>query len=59
MNGYIAFYNGKTVEVYAETSYDAQKKAIQHFKPPKSARHRVHVHLAEKNGEQVTHLPLM
>lgn len=55
MNGYIAFYNGKKEEVFAETAYQAQLKAIDIFKPAKSKRHMVHVVLAEKNGEQVTH----
>ena len=57
MNGYIFFYNDKRLEVYAETLYAAQLKAIEHFKPPKSKRHMVHGMLAEKNGEQVTHVP--
>lgn len=54
MNGYIAFYNGKQIEVYANTSYEAQEKAILQFKPPKSKKHMVDVHLAEKDGNQVT-----
>ncbi len=55
MNGYIAFFNGKQYEVHAETSFQAQEKAIAYFKPAKSKRHLVYVHLAEKDGEQVTH----
>lgn len=62
MNGYKAFYNGKSIDVYAETSYSAQTKAVELFKPPKSKRHMVHVVLCETNtngpdepGEQVIH----
>ena len=54
-NGYIAFYNGKSVEVYANTSYEAQQKAVTYFKPPKSKKHMVHVVIAEKQGEPVLH----
>lgn len=56
MNGYIAFYKEKQIEVMAETSYAAQQKAAQAFKARKP--YEVTVVLAEKNGEQVTHAPL-
>jgi hypothetical protein len=36
MNGYKAFYKGRTVEVYAETSYKAQQAAAILFKTKKS-----------------------
>ena len=36
MNGYIAFYRGKQVEVYAVSSYEAQQKAAAMFKARKS-----------------------
>ncbi len=55
MNGYKAFYSGKTCEVYAETSFAAQKKAAEQFKAKKS--YEVTVILCEKAGEQVTHNP--
>jgi hypothetical protein len=55
MNGYIFFYNGKRVELHADTLYDAHLKAIEHFKPPKSKRHMVHGMIAEKADVQVTH----
>jgi hypothetical protein len=54
MNGYVAFYKGKRIEVYAETSYKAQLKAAELFKAKKS--YDVTVMLAEKNGETVTHI---
>lgn len=54
MNGYIALYRGKRTEIYADTLYAAKLKAIEHFKPAKSKRHLVTVHLAEINGETVT-----
>ena len=53
MNGYIAFYRGKQIEVYAPTSYEAQQLAAKQLKAKKS--YEVTVMLAERNGEQVTH----
>lgn len=53
MNGYIALYKGKQIEVYAATSYEAQKLAAAQFKAKKNWE--VSVHLCEKDGEQVTH----
>ena len=57
MNGYICFYKGKKMEVYADTSYQAQEQAAKAFKAKKS--YQVSTHLAEKNvvdgqGEQIT-----
>lgn len=53
MNGYKAFYRGKSIEVEAETSYKAQQIAATRFKARKS--YEVTVVLCEKAGEQVTH----
>jgi hypothetical protein len=61
MNGYKAFFKGKSIEVYAETSAQAQKSAAVIFKARKSWQ--VTVVLCElgtdgtKPGEQVTHVP--
>jgi hypothetical protein len=55
MNGYICLYNQKSVEVYAETLYQAKVKAVELLKTPKNKQHMVTVMLAEKDGEQVTH----
>ena len=54
MNGYKAFYRGKSIEVYAESSLKARDKAQVMFK----AKHGydVTVVLCEKQGEQVTHI---
>ena len=54
MNGYKAFYKGKSIEVYAKTSYEAQEKASLEFKARKS--YQVAVVLCEKDGEQVEHV---
>jgi hypothetical protein len=55
MNGYIALYKGKQIEVYANTSYEAQKLASTKFKAKKS--YEVSVYLCELAGKQVvTHL---
>ena len=53
MNGYIALYRNKRLEVYAETSYAAQKEAAKQFKAKRDWE--VTVYLAEKDGEPVTH----
>ena len=52
MNGYIAFYGSRQTDIHAETSYQAQQKAVAFFKPPKSKQHLVSVHLAEVGGQQ-------
>lgn len=54
---YICFYASKQVELKAETSYDAQLKAVAHFKPPRSKQHLVHVLLAKRDGKPITHTP--
>ena len=53
MNGYKAFFKGKSIEVYANTSYEAQQIAAKQFKAKKS--YDVTVVLCEKAGGQVTH----
>lgn len=49
-NGYVAFYKGKMIEVYADSSYGAQKTAAQYFKAKKE--YEVNVMLAELDGKQ-------
>jgi hypothetical protein len=56
VNGYVAFYGGSRTEVHADTSYEAWRKAVEHFGVRKSRQHLVVVFLAEKNGEQVYHV---
>jgi hypothetical protein len=48
-NGYVAFYKGKRVEVYADTMYGAQKTAAQYFKAKRESD--VNVVLAEVDGK--------
>lgn len=55
MNGYICFYRGKQVEVYADTSLEAQRQAACLFKAKK--QYEVTPVLAEKNGTPVVHTP--
>lgn len=55
MNGYICLWKGKKFEVYAESTYEAQKKCASENKIKKT--YEITVMLAEKNGEQVTHIP--
>ncbi len=54
MNGYVCFYKGKKIEVYADSTYAAQQKAALLFKAKKS--YEVNVTLAEKDGEPVVHV---
>lgn len=53
MNGYVALYKGKRIEVHAMTKLEAQTLAAAHFKARKP--YDVTVMLAEKDGVQVTH----
>jgi hypothetical protein len=52
MNGYVAFYKGKKVEVKSMTSYGASLLAAKAFKAKKSSD--VVVVLAEKEGKPVS-----
>ena len=54
MNGYKAFYKNKTLEVYANSSYEAQKKAAVEFKARKE--YDVTVVLCEKDNKEVEHI---
>ena len=51
--GYKAFYKNKELELYADSAYDAQKKAAALFKARKV--YQVSVWLCEKDGETVVH----
>ena len=53
--GYIAMFNGKKANVWADSSHQAQQRAIEHFKPAKSKRHMVHVYIATNEGTEVVH----
>ncbi len=54
MNGYVAFYKGKRVEVRAKNPYEAQLIAAEHFKAKKA--HQVAVVLAEVGTTPVVHI---
>lgn len=53
MNGYIAYYRGRSIEVHSDTSLHAQEQAAVTFKARK--RWEVTVMLAELNGVPVIH----
>ena len=54
MNGYKAFYKGRSIEVHAATSYEAQQKAAQQFKARKA--YDITVVLCERDdGSTVVH----
>ena len=55
MNGYKAFYNGKVIELYAESLLAAKRKAVAEFKAPRKKEHMVSIVLCEKDGITVTH----
>lgn len=56
MNGYKAFYEQKTTEVWALTSYDAQKMAQKFWGVSEKKRHMITVVLCVRfTGEDVTH----
>ncbi len=60
MNGYIALYNGERIELYADSAYSAQQKALGAFRNmhPRSRPRpgQVRVYLAKKDGEEVVHV---
>jgi hypothetical protein len=54
--GYVAFsHDGRKADIYANSSYEAHRKAIKHFNAPKAKHHMVHVKLAKKGGKGVVH----
>ena len=56
MFGYKCFYNGKTCEVFADTSYAAQLQAQVQFKVKGNKRYQISVYrCVDAEGNQVTH----
>lgn len=58
MNGYVCFYKQKRIEVRAESTYAAQKKAAEILRVSERNRYKITVTLAEKDGQQIVHSPL-
>ncbi len=58
MNGYVAFYKGKRVEIFEETLYRAKLQAQKELKVSDSQAWKIAIVLAEKDGELTTHIPL-
>ena len=56
LNGYIAFFRGKKIEVEAKSSYEAQQIAAKKFGARRESD--VTVMLAEKDGQSVKHDPM-
>lgn len=54
MNTYQAFYNDKSIQVQAETSYQAQQKAAEIFKARKSYQVDVFL-IAKEDGVEIIH----
>jgi hypothetical protein len=56
MNGYIAFFGDRELEVYAPSIWEAKQKAVAQFKPRKKQEHMVHVYLCKRaDGSDVLH----
>jgi hypothetical protein len=53
-NGYVAFWRGKRIEVYAETILAARELAARALGAKRS--YELAVMLAEKDGQSVTHV---
>lgn len=52
MHGYIAFYRGRRLEIYADSLSQAKEYACAAFKAVGKRRHDVTVCLAELNARQ-------
>ena len=52
---YAAYFNGQETVVEAQSSYLSYQLAVAFFKPVKSKRHMVHVHLMNERNEVVLH----
>lgn len=60
MNTYIAFYNGKEIQIEAETKYKAQLAAAKAFKVKQGQEYKVSVELVAlgtgENAKEVVHV---
>ena len=57
MPDYVAFYNGKRLELQAENSYRAQCKAAEAFRVPEKKRHLIAVVHTVPDGVSPNILP--
>ena len=55
MNGYVCFWKSQRIEVYANTTYEAQQKAKVIFGARCKKGYEINVVLAEKAGQPVVH----
>lgn len=53
LNGYVANYRGKSIDVFAKTSYEAQTKAAAQFKAKKSYEVSVNICITASGGEVI------
>jgi hypothetical protein len=57
MYGFVCFYAGRRIEVYATSMYQAKLQAIAQFKAPRSTEHMISVIFAEQpDGSEVVHV---
>lgn len=57
MNGYVCFYKNQRVEVYANTTLEAQLKVAELLKIKPKHQGNISAILAEKDGVEVCHDP--
>ena len=56
LNGYVCFYNGQRVEVYAETSLKARSEAARRLRVRPRSEYKINVILALRaDGTEVVH----
>lgn len=56
MNTYVAFYNDKRIDIHANTLWEAQEKAEEVFNAHGKKSWKIHIVLAEVNGQPVVHI---
>ena len=58
LTGYKCFYKGKSVDIYAESSYKAQQAAVIYFKIPARKGYLIAVVACERpDGSTIKHCP--
>ena len=55
MNKYKCFFRHKSINIDANTSYEAHKLAAEKLKVRKNQRHLISVVLCEKGDKQIVH----
>jgi len=59
-NGYVALYNKKRLEIFADSIYEAQKEALVQFNEKSRGKVKawdISVTLCEKDNKEIIHTP--